>query len=245
MTPDRKNITTVWIDLDDTLIDFTTNARTSLVRMWHDEPVLQRHFITPEIWAECYESHNVALWSRYSTGDITREYLRLQRFLRPLTEAGMERTEARQLAIRYDTLYLDYLAREKALMPGALALLQWLRDKGLRIGCLSNGFKDVQFRKIRTAGLEPWIDLVVLSDDIGINKPDRRIFDFAMAQSGDTDPTHHLMIGDNPATDIAGALAAGWSAIWYHPERAFAGSPCPPGATEVTDLHKIISGNIV
>ncbi len=117
------------------------------------------------------------------------------------------------MARRYDTLYLDYLAREKALMPGAIDLLRTIRDRGLRIGCLSNGFKEVQFRKIRTAGLEPWIDLVVLSDDIGVNKPDRRIFEYAMERSGDTDPTHHLMIGDNPDTDIRGALGAGWHAV--------------------------------
>lgn len=240
MTIDFTNISTVWVDLDDTLIDFTTNAHTSLVKMWCDEPSLQRYFATPELWADRYEAHNMALWARYNTGDISRDYLRLQRFLMPLTDAGMPMAEAEPLARRYDTLYLDYLAREKALMPGAMDLLKFLRAKGVRIGCLSNGFKEVQFRKIRTAGLDPWIDIVVLSDDIGINKPDRRIFDYAMQQTGDTDPTHHLMIGDNPQTDIAGAVNAGWTAIWYHPRRAFPGIPCPVWATEVANLNEII-----
>lgn len=239
MTLDLKNITTVWIDLDDTLIDFTTNAHIALVSMWNDESVLQRYFSDPEIWAERYENHNMALWAQYNVGDITRDHLRLQRFLLPLTEAGMPAEEAEPVARRYDTLYLDYLAREKALMPGAMQLLARLREKDMRIGCLSNGFKEVQFRKIRNAGLEPWIDIVVLSDDIGINKPDPRIFDHAMRQTGDTDPSHHLMIGDNPQTDIAGAISAGWPAIWYHPLRAFPGSPCPEGAIEVTDLSEI------
>lgn len=239
MKIDFSNITTVWVDLDDTLIDFTTNAHSSLVKMWNDEPVLRRYFADPEQWAERYEAHNMALWSKYNVGDITRDYLRLQRFLMPLAEAGMPEEEAENVARRYDTLYLDYLAREKALMPGAMDLLKFLRAKEVRIGCLSNGFKEVQYRKIRTAGLEPWIDIVVLSDDIGVNKPDRRIFDYAMEQTGDTDPHHHLMIGDNPQTDIAGALGASWHAIWYHPHRAFPGVPCPPGAIEVTDLHDI------
>ncbi len=229
-------LTTIWVDLDDTLIDFTTNAHTSLVKMWHDEPILQQYFQSPEIWAERYEIHNMALWAKYNVGDISRDYLRLQRFMLPLTEAGMPDDEAEKVARRYDTLYLDYLARGKALMPGAIDLLRTIRDRGLRIGCLSNGFKEVQFRKIRTAGLEPWIDLVVLSDDIGVNKPDRRIFEYAMERSGDTDPTHHLMIGDNPDTDIRGALSAGWHAVWYHPDRAFHGISCPAGAIEISDL---------
>lgn len=243
MPIDLTHISTVWVDLDDTLIDFTTNARTALTKMWHDEPQLQHYFPTPDIWAERYEDHNMALWARYNVGQITRDYLRLQRFLMPLTEAGMPSAEAEPLARQYDTLYLDYLAREKALMPGAMDLLEYLRSRGVRIGCLSNGFKEVQFRKIRNAGLEPWIDIVVLSDDIGINKPDRRIFDYAMQRTADTDPSHHLMIGDNPQTDIAGALASGWPAIWYHPRRAFPGIPCPAGALEVTDLREIISEN--
>ncbi len=82
-------LTTIWVDLDDTLIDFTTNAHTSLVKMWHDEPILQQYFQSPEIWAERYEIHNMALWAKYNVGDISRDYLRLQRFMLPLTEAGM------------------------------------------------------------------------------------------------------------------------------------------------------------
>ena len=204
---DLTDITTVWVDLDDTLIDFTTN---------------------------------LTLWAQYNVGRITRDYLRHQRFYLPLSEAGASEAEADTTARRFDTLYLDYLAREKALMPGAMDLLKYLRSRGMRIGCLSNGFKEVQYRKIRSAGLEPWIDIVVLSDDIGINKPDPRIFDYAMQRTADTHPRHHLMIGDNPTTDIAGARRAGWPAIWYHPRRAFPGVPCPPGATEITDLQELL-----
>lgn len=237
---DLTDITTVWVDLDDTLIDFTTNSHSALIKMWHDEPILQRLFASPELWAERYEDHNLTLWAQYNVGRITRDYLRHQRFYLPHSEAGASEAEADTTARRFDTLYLDYLAREKALMPGAMDLLKYLRSRGMRIGCLSNGFKEVQYRKIRAAGLEPWIDIVVLSDDIGVNKPDPRIFDYAMQRTADTHPRHHLMIGDNPATDIAGARRAGWPAIWYHPRRAFPGVPCPPGATEITDLQELL-----
>ncbi len=44
------------------------------------------------------------------------------------------------------------------------------------------------------------------------------------------------MIGDNPDTDIRGALGAGWHAVWYHPDRAFHGISCPAGAIEISDL---------
>lgn len=236
-----RKLTTVWVDLDDTLIDFTTNAHSALCRMWADEPLLQRLFDSAEVWARRYEEYNMALWAEYNVGRISREFLRMERFRRPLAEAGLGDAQAREVSARYDVLYLDYLSTEKAQMPGAMRLLERLRKCGVRIGCLSNGFKEVQYRKMHAAGLDGKIDLTVLSDDIGVNKPDRRIFDYAMQRSGDADPEHHLMIGDNPETDIGGALAAGWGAVWYHPGRAYRGVACPAGAVEVGSLDDICS----
>ncbi len=235
-----EGISTVWLDLDDTLIDFRTNSHVALVKLWQDEMPLQRYFADADVWVKNYETHNLALWAQYSAGDITREFLRMQRFILPFTDAGMPHDEAEHLARRYDTLYLDYLAREKALIPGAMELLEFLRRKGVQIGCLSNGFKEVQFRKIRNAGLESWIDLVVLSDDININKPDIRLFQYAMNRAGDDSPKHHLMIGDNPQTDISGAIGAGWSAVWYHREDTFVGASCPSGAVEIRNLLELM-----
>ena len=235
-------ITTVWLDLDDTLIDFKTNSHLALVKLWQDEEPLQRYFADAETWVKRYEGHNLALWARYNVGEISRDYLRLQRFLLPLTEVEMPLDQANALARRYDTLYLDYLAREKTLIPGAMELLAFLRSKGFKIGCLSNGFKEVQFRKIHTAGLEPWIDLVVLSDDININKPDIRIFQYAMERAEDLNPKNHLMIGDNPQTDISGAVSAGWKSVWYHRQGTCVGVDCPSGAIEIKELLDICRG---
>ena len=234
-------VTTVWVDLDDTLIDFTTNAHTALLRMFRTEK-LDRWWPDGEVWAASYERHNMSLWAQYNVGDISREYLRMERFAKPLTEAGVDRPTAEELSRRFDTVYLDYLAQEKKLMPGAVELLEHLHTCGVTIGVLSNGFKEVQYRKIHTAGLEPYIDLTILSDDIGVNKPDIRIFEYAMQRSGDNVPTHHLMIGDNPDTDIAGALHAGWNAVHYRPDRArIAGIKEAQGCDCVESLHDIIN----
>lgn len=232
----------IWLDLDDTLIDFTANSRSALTRLWHTGR-LDRRFATPELWYDTYERHNMALWGLYNNDLITRDYLRHERFYRPLIEGGYSPAEAEKMTRRFDTLYLDYLAMEKQTVPGALGLLRRIHDAGIPAGILSNGFSEVQYRKMDAAGITPWIALTVLSDDIGINKPDPRIFRHAVERAASclgvsAGSSGHLMIGDNPATDIAGALSAGWQAIWF--DRFDRGeTSAPPCAVRVTALDSI------
>ncbi|MCM1522337.1 MAG: HAD-IA family hydrolase [Muribaculaceae bacterium] len=207
----------VWLDLDDTLIDFRANSRTALSLLYNQES-LDRFYPTPEEWTEAYETHNHSLWDRYSRGEITQDFLRVDRFAHPLAARWSDGREALEDYARHlDPLYLDLLASQKRLIDGAMVLLDTLRASGLKTGILSNGFTAVQHRKLSVTGIGEKIDLTVLSDDIGINKPDIRLYRHAMEQADDTDPTHHLMIGDNPSTDIAGALRAGWRALLLDP----------------------------
>lgn len=235
----RYPISMVWVDLDDTIIDFATNSRAALERLYRTGG-LSRWWEQPAGWINDYELHNHALWARYNIGEISRDYLRMERFAMPLVNAGMPRPQAEEMSRRFDPLYLDYLAQEKHLMPGAMALLRHIKKCGARIGVLSNGFKEVQYRKMDTAGVSPWVDCTVLSDDIGVNKPDIRIFRYAMQQSGVPDPGLHLMIGDNPTTDIQGAMCAGWHAVHYRPARAAeAGVSAAQGCIVAADLDEI------
>lgn len=234
---DMSPVRVVWIDLDDTIIDFHANSRAALANLYH-----QRSFDilwpTVDDWIAAYERHNISLWVDYSVGIIDNATLRLERFRRPLTEAGVADADARKLSPDLDPQYLDLLAQEKKLIPGAIELLDALRGRSLTIGVLSNGFADVQHRKIARAGLTDKIDITVLSDDIGVNKPDTRLFRYAQSRTPWPDnPSAHLMIGDNPATDIGGALKAGWQAVWFNPKRQ---PDCPEGAAEFASLADIM-----
>ncbi len=234
-----NDITWVWLDLDDTLIDFHTNSRKALANTYHLAG-LERWFESPEQWTERYEHFNYPLWDRLAKGEITTPYLRMERFRLPLVEAGMEDSAARELSLKLDPLYLDCLANEKATVKGAFELLEKLRATGVHTGILSNGFADVQHRKIRRAGIDSYIDETVLSDDIGIQKPDIRLYRHAMERSGDMCETHHLMIGDNPSTDISGALNAGWSAILLQPQHpGSARKKVPEGAASADNLEEV------
>ncbi|MDE6036954.1 MAG: YjjG family noncanonical pyrimidine nucleotidase [Duncaniella sp.] len=208
----------VWLDLDDTLIDFRANSIAALYATYSCCQ-LDRYFDSCDEWVDSYLRHNHALWDLYNRAEITQAYLRMHRFLDPVREKcpGISEESFTDEANRLDKVYLDLLAQQKCMVDGAVELVRHLRAHSYNIGVLSNGFTDVQHRKLHAVGLDKLVDAVVLSDDIGVNKPDPRIYRHAMERSGDTDPARHIMIGDNPSTDIAGALASGWRAVLYDP----------------------------
>lgn len=233
---DSRGIAMVWLDLDDTLQDFRANSMEALVRLY-DSTHIERWFDTCDKWCTCYMRHNSELWALYGAGSITKGQLRCERFVRPLVEGGCDAYQARAVWQSLDTMYLDFLSQGRNMVPGAMALLDKLQRRGVRMGILSNGFKEVQYRKIETAGIGGYFDAVVLSDDIGIQKPDRRIFEHAMRMAGYDDPSAMLMVGDNPVADIDGAIGAGWQAVYFN--RDGQGQP-RAGVPTVTDLRSLL-----
>lgn len=211
----------VWLDLDDTLWDFHNNSLVALAEVFVKMD-LQRFWADCGEWIDAYHAVNDELWGLYAPGLITRDFLRMERFRRPLVEAGCPEATARDCSSRMDPLYLGSLARMDGTVSGAMDLLRRLKACHYNIGILSNGFKEVQYGKMRSSGIDRFVDLVVLSDEIDVNKPDARIFRYAEEKAG-TDRSRCVMIGDNPSTDIAGAISAGWDAIWFNPS----GKPMP------------------
>jgi putative hydrolase of the HAD superfamily len=137
-----------------------------------------------------------------------------------------------------DPLYLSILGTKSRLVDGAREMLQYLKEKGYRLCLISNGFYEVQYRKMKSAQIEDFFEVVVLSDDIGVNKPDRRIFDHALRKAGAT-AEESIIIGDNPDADIKGAIDAGWKAIYFNREGANVASELPKGIAVVGRLCDI------
>lgn len=211
----RGGVRWIWFDLDDTLYDFAGASLIGL-RYVYCKYRLERFFGCEQQWYEIYHRHNRSLWQLYNDARITQQKLRFDRFYLPLSESGMEEEENCRLNPLLDADYLRKLGSAGMLLPGSREALGHLKARGYNIGVLSNGFRGVQHEKLQSSGIAHLVDKVVLSDDINVNKPDRRIFDYALSQSGAT-AAGSLMIGDNPDTDIAGAVRAGWNAMLYAP----------------------------
>jgi putative hydrolase of the HAD superfamily len=116
-----------------------------------------------------------------------------------------------------DDLLADYRARYPEFAspsPGAVETVRALHEKGLKTGILSNGNVQVQDAKIGVIGLRDALDTVVISEAVGLRKPDPAIFALAVENLG-LPPRDVLFVGDNPAVDIVGAAAAGLQTAWF------------------------------
>lgn len=111
----------------------------------------------------------------------------------------------------YDSFNLDF-GKYIVLLPGAVETLKELKRRGYLLGAVTNGVSSLQNIKLDTAGIRALFDVVVVSGDIGVYKPDHRIFDEAARRLG-LKNSEVLFVGDHPVNDIDGALGAGMLAI--------------------------------
>jgi putative hydrolase of the HAD superfamily len=193
----------VFIDLDDTIWDFHANAKLSLQEVYENRN-LNRYFEDFEHFFIIYAKRNLELWEMYGKGEISKEFLMVERFRHPLALMGVDNDE---LAIQIGDEFLDILPTKTMLVPYAIELLDYLFPK-YSLTIISNGFVEVQYKKLRSTNIEHYFSHIVLSEAAGALKPDKRIFEYAL-ELNNAIASETVMIGDSYAADIVGARNAG------------------------------------
>ena len=199
----------IFIDLDDTIWDFHTNARLSLQDMFEQRKLAQ-YFTDFDEFFQIYAKRNIELWEQYGKGEITKEFLMSERFRYPLSKMGLDDVE---LAEEIGIQYLDILPTKTTLMPYAKELLDYLYPK-YPITLISNGFVEVQYKKMRSSDIEKYFTHIVLSESAKALKPDKKIFEYALSLNN-AEKSEAIMIGDSYEADIRGAQNAGIDQIYY------------------------------
>ena len=208
-----KRYDDLFIDFDDTLYDTHGNAVIALHELF-DTLQLGKWFPDANVFYDEYWKANIDLWTRYSKGEISRDYLIVERFRRPLSFGqGLEPTA--DYCLKVSDIFLDYCSSKPGLVDGAQELVEYLKLCGYRMHMCSNGFHEVQYKKLRACGLTEYFDTVILSEDAGYNKPAPQFFDYALQKSG-ADRNSTLMIGDNYNTDILGAKRSGIAVAYFN-----------------------------
>ena len=214
-----------WIlfDADETL--FTFDAFGGLQRMFLDYSVT----FTAEDFQD-YQAVNKPLWVDYQNGAISALQLQHQRFL-----GWSERLSVP--AGDLNAAFLNAMAEICVPLPGAVSLLNALKDK-VKIGIITNGFTALQQIRLERTGLRDYFDLLVISEEVGVAKPDRKIFDYTFEQMGHPPRDRVMMVGDTAESDILGGMNAGIATCWLNAH----GRSLPEGISptwEVTTLNEL------
>ena len=201
----------LFVDLDDTLWDIHQNAKECLAEVYVDYGY-DKYFSSFEEYYNIYMPSNQHLWSLYRKGEIRKEELIVERFLVPVRPFGIDDPEYAK-ALSDD--FLERTTHKTKLIDGTIQLLDYLKPH-YRMHILSNGFREVQFKKIENSGLRPYFDKIILSEDAEANKPHPDIFTYALKNTNSRrDQT--LMIGDSWDADIVGARDSRIAQIWFNP----------------------------
>lgn len=233
-----KRYKAIFLDWDDTIGDWSTAEHKALQDIYETYR-LDRLYPTFEDYVNAYRPYNLELWGMYGRGEVTKEWLHLQRFLRPLlvNDANDANDEMVNLAHEIGAEFLRLTNKHFSVLPGAAEVVKALA-KEYPLTIISNGFKEVQYYKFEHSGLAPYFTHTIISEEVGINKPQPGIFEIALERNG-IKADEAVMIGDSYSSDIAGAKAAGIDQIWVRNE----GNDVNDGLTAthiVSDIREIM-----
>ena len=228
-----KQYKAVFIDWDDTIGDFVGAAKLALKEMY-EKYALDAYFASLEEFVGLYKPHNLALWALYGEDKVTKEYLSFDRFFYPLMHGSQvgekslakgERLKVAALAEQMSEDFLNMTTAHFSLLEGAEELVRYLAKK-YPLTVVTNGFVEVQYEKFDKSGLRDCFAHIVLSEEVGCQKPNPRIFEAALRMNG-LQAEDVVMIGDSWNSDIQGAINAGIDQIWIRKSK----EPLPEGQT--------------
>lgn len=174
-------------------------------------------------------------------GEMTKEEMYIYRIKRTMEEFHLPITDAQ--AMQYQERYV-YYGTQITVSDQMRQILEYCGEH-MRLGVITNGPSAHQWRKIKTLNLERWVDpeYIFVSGDVGVNKPERGIFAYAMKKMNLQDPADIVYVGDSYEKDILGASGAGWRAIWLDRREREVPADFPERAVTAgseTDLFKLI-----
>ncbi len=218
--------TTVLFDLDHTLLDSDTSETlaftATMTELGLDDPA--QHLGT-------YRSLNQALWKDVELGRLSPHDVKTLRFEQLFATLQIDADAA-----EVGEMYVRGLGEHGELYSGALDMLHAVSEFAV-LALITNGIGSVQRSRIARLGLDSHFAAVAVSGELGVAKPDQRIFDHIFRSLGDPDTQTTIIVGDSLSSDIAGGHNAGIATCWFNRFSAESG-PLEP-TIEVTTLAQV------
>ena len=196
----------LFLDLDDTILDFQKAERLALAK------TLEFFGLPPtDTVLARYHQINREHWERLERKELTRQQVLVGRFAALFAEMGLS-AQAEQVARAYE----ENLSQGHYFLPGAEEALQSLRKK-YKLYLASNGTARVQAGRLKSAGIIPYLQEIFVSEEMGYNKPDPAYFDACFARIPGFRKDRAMMVGDSLTSDILGGIQAGIATCWVNP----------------------------
>ena len=202
------NLKTIFFDLDHTLWDFEKNSSLTFKIIFEkmNFPFSHSKFI------KLYTPINHKYWNYYSENKITADQLRTIRLEKTFKKLNFNYSP--NFIDEISNKYIDTLPTQTFLFDGVIHLLEFLKPK-YNLHIITNGFEDVQFKKLKNSKLLSYFEKIINPENALAKKPDPKIFNYAL-DSINEKPQNCLMIGDDFAADIMGAINVGMKAIHFN-----------------------------
>jgi len=202
-----KHINHIFFDLDHTLWDFEKNSDLAFQSIFNTH---QFQFDLQEFFSH-YRGINQQYWKLYREERISKSKLRYGRLKDTFDLMKMPVSDEMIEILATD--YITQLPHNNYLFEGAFEILDYLKPK-YKLHIITNGFNEVQFKKIQNSKLDGYFDKIITSEEVGVKKPNNKIFEYALNKANAV-PEESIMIGDNWEADIQGAVKNGIQAIYF------------------------------
>lgn len=216
-------------DVDNTLLDFDQTEALAL------ESNFARHSLPfPAAARQRYHEINQSYWQRLERKEVTPEVLRTGRFQDLFDELGVQFD-----AELFASSYLAQLGQQAPLVDGVMELLGGLNGR-FQLGIITNGLADVQHPRLEKSGLKPYFSPIIISQEIGVSKPNPGIFDAAFAQMNQPAKNDVLIIGDSLSSDMLGGINYGIDTCWFNPNGTTTDLPITHEIKTLSQLNQIL-----
>jgi putative hydrolase of the HAD superfamily len=204
----------LFFDLDHTIWDFETNARITLEELF-GKYQLERYFIDFGDFFSRYTPINRDLWAQYQRKEVPKSTLKVNRFYNTFRSVGFDDFA---MATNFGNDFIASSPLQTTVMPHTFELLDYLQERRYQMHIITNGFTETQHKKLERSGLRPYFQKLFISEEIGVSKPHKRFFEYAI-KSTNARKKESLVIGDSLENDVKGARNFGLDHIYLNPRQ--------------------------
>lgn len=202
-----NNFTTIFWDVDGTLLDFDYSERVSIKKCFESiglditEDMIKR-----------YSEINLSYWKKFEQGLITKQELLVKRFLSFFDEYNISNVDVEAFRLEYQ----HNLSTVYRYLDNSFELVKAIKEKyKIKQYVVTNGVSKIQRTKLNLSGFDTLMDDLFISEEIGVPKPGKEFFEYCFAKISEKDKEKILIIGDSLSSDIKGGFDSNIKTCWY------------------------------